>query len=212
MNGNISQWAVRPGYGQDQKAKDRSSGRGVRGGAGAGRGGEEENRRRGDRTGGRGDKGGPDGRSQDFACELVLRQAGLAVLRFILPHANRIGPLDLPAGGLTYGFFWEGRPYNLYWWLTPAGETLGYYFNLGDRPTIGPHDLFWRDLWVDILVVPGLDPIVLDEEEVPLDIAPALAGYLAEAKTTVLRDWPAVVAEAGEIMVAFSHFSGSSSM
>ncbi len=147
-------------------------------------------------------KSRPDGRSQDFACELVLRQAGLAVLRFILPRANRIGPLDLPAGGLTYGFFWEGRPYNLYWWLNAGGETLGYYFNLGDRLTIGPEELSWRDLWVDILVVPGQDPLILDEEEVPRDLAPVLAIYLAQAKSMVLRGWPEVVAKAWEILSA----------
>ena len=147
-------------------------------------------------------KSRPDGRPQDFACELVLRRAGLAVLRFILPHANRIGPLDLPDGGLTYGFFWEDRPYNLYWWMTPAGETLGYYFNLGDHLTIGREELSWRDLWVDILVMPGHDPLILDEGEVPPDLDQALTAYLAGAKDMVLRDWPTVVAEAGEIMGA----------
>ena len=155
-------------------------------------------------------KSRPDGRTQDFACELVLRQAGLAVLRFILPHANRIGPLALPAGGLTYGFFWEGRPYNLYWWLTPDGRTLGYYFNLGDHLTIGPDELSWRDLGVDILVVPGHDPLILDGEEVPPGLAPALAAYQAEAKAMALRDWPSVVAEAREILSAVQKNVGHS--
>ena len=108
----------------------------------------------------------------------------------------------LPAGGPTYGFFWEGRPYNLYWWLAAEHQTLGYYFNLGDRLTIGPEELSWRDLWVDILVVPGQAPLILDEEEVPRDLAPVLAIYLAQAKALVLRGWPDVVAEARGILEA----------
>jgi len=141
----------------------------------------------------------PDGRVSTFPCELVARQDDLAVLRFVLPHAYHVGSLELPEGGLTYGFYWRGRPYNLYWWQDVSGKTLGYYFNLGDRLVISETELSWRDLWVDILVVPGQEPVVMDEEEVPFDLAPQLHDYLNRAREEVLHDWPHVITEAKEL-------------
>jgi predicted RNA-binding protein associated with RNAse of E/G family len=94
------------------------------------------------------------------------------------------------------------RPYNLYWWLDEKGGTVAYYFNLADSVSLSAQEFIWRDLVVDILVVPvsqggaAQDQIrVVDEDEIPGGLDRGLRAYIEAAKRQVLRDYPAIVAE-----------------
>lgn len=134
------------------------------------------------------------------------------IYRFRLTQNREIAGIRLPAGGLTFGFFWEDRPYNVYFWLDLAGDPIALYFNVSDRTRISPDRVEWRDLVLDVLVplVPaapreaasreaartdggpwsGWIPecaILLDEDEVPPDTDPALRSRMEETAAHLIE-------------------------
>ncbi|MGN6810210.1 MAG: DUF402 domain-containing protein [Thermomicrobiales bacterium] len=109
-----------------------------------------------------------------------------------LSRAGQVGDLLLPAGTISLGYFWTARPYNIYHWLTPTGQTLGLYANLGDRTRITPEAITWRDLVVDVLLTPDGRCQVLDEDELPPDLNSALRARIARVRDELLRHFPAV--------------------
>lgn len=135
-----------------------------------------------------------DGTVRTYDCEAVEIARDRAVLLYRLPAAGRVGGLALPAGTLTLAYYWADRPYNVYHWLAPSGETLAYYFNLSGPVLIGRDRLEWEDLEVDVLVTPDGRVHVLDEDAVPPDAAARLPD-IARARERVLADWRAVVVE-----------------
>jgi len=135
-----------------------------------------------------------DGSVRTYPCEAVEIAADRAVLLYRLPGQGRVADLVLPAGTLTVAYYWLDRPYNVYHWMAPSGETLAYYFNLSGPVRIGPDGLEWDDLEVDVLVTPDGRVQILDEDAVPAAAAARLPE-IARARERVLADWPAVVAD-----------------
>ncbi len=135
-----------------------------------------------------------DGSVRTYPCEAVEIAADRAVLLYRLPGQGRVADLVLPAGTLTVAYYWLDRPYNVYHWMAPPGETLAYYFNLSGPVRIGPDGLEWEDLEVDVLVTPDGRVQILDEDAVPAAAAARLPE-IARARERVLADWPAVVAD-----------------
>jgi hypothetical protein len=136
-----------------------------------------------------------DGRRKEFRCSLLERGPARAVVLFISPGPYRVAEIALPAGTVTFGHFWTDRAYNVYHWLTPEGRTLGFYFNIADGTTFDAEGgLQWRDLALDVLVAGGVAQ-VLDEHELPADLAPDLRAYVEAAKHDVLARAAALTAE-----------------
>ena len=135
-----------------------------------------------------------DGAVRTYSCEAVEVADDHAVLLYRLAGAGRVADLALPAGTLTVAYYWIDRPYNVYHWIAPSGETLGYYFNLSGPVRIGRERLEWEDLEVDVLVTPDGRVQVLDEDAVPEVAAPRLPE-IAHARERVLADWRAVIGE-----------------
>lgn len=135
-----------------------------------------------------------DGSVRTYPCEAVDVAGDRAVLLYRLRGPGRVADLALPAGTLTVAYYWTDRPYNVYHWIAPSGDTLAYYFNLSGPVRIGRDRLEWEDLEVDVLVTPDGRVQVLDEEAVPPAAAERLPE-IARAQERVLADWPAVVGE-----------------
>lgn len=135
-----------------------------------------------------------DGSVRTYPCEAVEIAADRAVLLYRLPGQGRVADLVLPAGTLTVAYYWADRPYNVYHWIAPSGETLAYYFNLSGSVRIGPDGLEWEDLEVDVLVTPDGRVQILDEDAVPASAAARLPE-IARARERALAERPAVVAE-----------------
>ena len=135
-----------------------------------------------------------DGSVRTYDCETVEIAGDRAVLLYRLPGAGRVAGLALPAGTLTLAYYWSDRPYNVYHWIAPSGETLAYYFNLSGPVRIGRDRLEWEDLEVDVLVTPDGGVQVLDEDAVPTAAAARLPE-IAAARERVLTDQRAVVEE-----------------
>lgn len=135
-----------------------------------------------------------DGKVRTFACQAAEVTGERAVLLYTLSRAGRVANLPLPVGTVTVGYYWCDRPYNVYHWIAPGGETLGYYFNLSGPVRIARDRVEWEDLEVDVLVTPDHTVQVLDEDKVPASAAHRV-GEIARARMQVLEDYPRVVRE-----------------
>jgi hypothetical protein len=131
---------------------------------------------------------------KEFRCRELARADGGLVVLFVSDRAYTVHGLSLPVGTVTFGHFWTDRPYNVYHWMTPAGETLAHYFNISEATTLEGQALSWRDLTVDLLVRPGTAPVVLDEDELPAGLPPDVRAAIDAATATALREAETVVA------------------
>jgi len=131
--------------------------------------------------------------SQTFACRSVRHGTGAAVVLFVSDRPMPVANLVLPTGTITFGYFWEGRGYNVYHWMNPEGQTLGHYFNICDQTTIRAGRLDFRDLVVDVLFRPRQAPQILDADELPSDVDAVLRAYIDARCAEVLNDGPRIV-------------------
>ena len=137
-----------------------------------------------------------DGSVQEFACQILDLEPGKhAVLRYEFDRDWTVNGIQLPKGGMTAGHFWIDRPYNVYHWLDQEKRTLGFYFNVGHTDTVEVELLAWRDLIVDVIVLPDGGIEVLDEEELPPDLVPEHRGTIARALEQVMTNPKRLVAE-----------------
>ncbi|WP_353853905.1 DUF402 domain-containing protein [Bacillus sp. Bos-x628] len=75
--------------------------------------------------------------------------------------------LTIPKGSYTTAYYWEDRPYNLYFWRDHQGNYLGSYFNIVKNTCIQEQMVIFEDLMIDLLVFPNGDYFILDEDELP---------------------------------------------
>jgi hypothetical protein len=136
------------------------------------------------------------GQEKRFECVSLARDGSHLVVLFVAPVHMHVHGVDLPAGTVTFGHFWTDRPYNVYHWLDAAtGSTLGTYVNLSDNTSISNERLAWRDLVVDLLLMPDGRATVLDEDELPPDLPPSLRAQIASAQASVLATQTDLIAE-----------------
>lgn len=134
------------------------------------------------------------GAVRTYSCRAIEITPCRAVLLYTLPHAGHVADLTLPAGTLTVAYYWAGRPYNVYHWIAPGGETLAYYFNLSGPVRIARDRVEWEDWAVDVLVTPDRRVRVLDEDQIP-ESAGGRSTEIARARDRVLRESAQVVRE-----------------
>jgi hypothetical protein len=128
------------------------------------------------------------GEQKTFACELLHRSAGEIVVVYRMPRDVKLEDIWLRANTLSLGYFREDRPYNAYHWVDAELATVALYFNISDRTRISADSVAWRDLTVDVLITPDGRCRVLDEDELPADIAPELRRYIDTARSELCRD------------------------
>ncbi len=135
-----------------------------------------------------------DGRVLRYPCEVLDITPEHAVLLYRTTHSVDLAGVPIPAGTLSYGVYWVDRPFNVYRWVDPRGTVLAHYFNVATETRILPDALEWLDLELDVLVTPDGRVRVLDEQEVPVDLAPRYRAVLDEAVAR-LRDPAEVLSE-----------------
>lgn len=128
------------------------------------------------------------GERRSFDCELLHLGEAEAVVVYRMPRDVLLEDVLLPKATLSLGYFWQGRPYNAYHWVDARRDTLALYFNIADRTRISPQAIEWRDLTLDVLITPDRRCRVLDEDELPAALDPALAAYIAAARSELCRD------------------------
>jgi predicted RNA-binding protein associated with RNAse of E/G family len=125
------------------------------------------------------------GTRKTFHCHVIDRKPGALVVLFVSKAHVRVHDVDLPAGTVTFGYFWTERNFNVYHWMAPSGATLAFYVNLSDGTRL-EDTLHWRDLTVDILIPPMGEAVVLDEDEIPLALDATTRSRIDRAKQDVL--------------------------
>jgi predicted RNA-binding protein associated with RNAse of E/G family len=107
-----------------------------------------------------------DGRQELFQCEGLVVGARQAVIRFRHQQARTVSGFHLPAGSITYGFFWRGRHYILYRFVGPEGRLIAHRFDVVDEVRISRRRVEYLDLALDMWVGPDGRARLEDEEEV----------------------------------------------
>ncbi len=131
-----------------------------------------------------------DGSVSEFVCQaLVVDPPRHAALRYVADREWAIAGTDLRVrpGTVTVGHFWADRPYNVYHWLVD-GRTLAYYCNVATDTVIADGLVAYTDLVVDVLLMPSGAATVLDEDELPSDLAPAHRLAIARALEALMTD------------------------
>lgn len=136
-----------------------------------------------------------DGRRKEFVCDLCHYDAESAVVLYRLKRDIVLAGVAMPAGTLSFGHYWSGRHYNVYHWIWPNGETAAYYFNVADETSISGEFVDWLDLTVDVMVTPDGAHQVLDEDELPADLDPALRATIDAAVAQVVAGKARITAE-----------------
>jgi len=147
-----------------------------------------------------------DGTVHEYETELVHRDGRVVIVRF---HMTRGGgpprlPVEVPAGSVSYGYFWARRPYNLYRWLDPQGKVIAHRFDAVADVRFGDDSLDYRDLVLDWWVLP--DDTLLEEDRDELEeaiaagaIAPADVARANEAARQVFSRYRHIIDEAVEL-------------
>lgn len=151
----------------------------------------------------------PDGTVREFRCSELYREPGLVVVRYTLQGGSSFAtPIRLAPGSTSDGYFWEGRPYNVYRMRGPDGSLLCHRFDAVTEVVIEEGVVRYRDNILDWWLIPGRGLIEEDRDE--LDAAAAAGRVSADdlaaaaAATTAIRHHHAeVVAEAAAIEARF---------
>jgi predicted RNA-binding protein associated with RNAse of E/G family len=129
-----------------------------------------------------------DGSVAQFVCDaLVVEPGKRAVVRYVSGREVNVGDLTLAPGTVTIGHFWADRSYNVYHWIF-EGRTIAYYASLVDDTTISSDRIDYTDLTVDVLVRPSAAATILDEDELPDDLAPKRRIAIAKALEAIIAD------------------------
>ncbi|MEX2314619.1 MAG: DUF402 domain-containing protein [Thermomicrobiales bacterium] len=76
-----------------------------------------------------------------------------------------IGHFCFEPGDRLDEFFSLDRWHNLFAVFRPTGELVGWYCNVTYPTIVDGDELRWHDLWVDVIVRPDGQVVVLDEDE-----------------------------------------------
>ncbi len=109
----------------------------------------------------------PGGKVLEYEVELVHRTATLAIVRFEMRQGGgppRL-PVEVPAGSVSYGYFWARRPYSLYRWRSPEGAILAHRLDAVTDVRITATEVAYRDLVLDWWVLPGDELLEEDRDE-----------------------------------------------
>ncbi len=115
-----------------------------------------------------------NGARLEFECQTLVQQPNEVVVLYRTPRDYQVADQCFKAGSLSLGYFWDHRNFNIYHWLKPNGDSMGIYVNIADRTTITAELVEWRDLILDLLITPDGRCQLLDEDELPADLPPAL--------------------------------------
>lgn len=124
-----------------------------------------------------------DGLQQTFECGVIALSPRLVIVRFEHPASRRAGEFLIPAGSITYGFFWPGRHYNLYRFTASDGSVIVYRFDVVDGVRITPGRVRYTDLLLDAWLTVTGDIRFEDEEEVA---AAEAAGILSPRRRAII--------------------------
>ncbi|MGI8553370.1 MAG: DUF402 domain-containing protein [Dehalococcoidia bacterium] len=141
------------------------------------------------------------GEERVYECEPLTVSSRLAIVRFVFTRPLTANGITFPAGGVTEGFFWRDRHYNLYHMLTPDGEPIADRFDVIDHVRIHRDGVRYDDLLLDVWLYPDGRLQIEDEDEVAEAfeaglLSPAKQQTIIQTRDLILRRREALVAGA----------------
>ena len=82
----------------------------------------------------------------------------------------------------------------------PGPREIAWYFNIAEPLEMTREQIAYRDLVVDVLVLPDGTAKVLDEDELPIGLDAGLADRIAETKVDLLENRLSIIEEARELL------------
>jgi len=134
-----------------------------------------------------------------YPCELITLRDGFGILKYLVDRQHIVGSLIIPPDTVSYAFYWTDRPYVLYSWFHKDSRAIGYYFNVADSVFLSIQEFSWRDLIVDILVLPAGQIEVLDEDEIPASLDPDMKKHIESVRELILQNHQTIIDETSEI-------------
>jgi predicted RNA-binding protein associated with RNAse of E/G family len=148
----------------------------------------------------------PGGKVLEYEVDLVHRSASVAIVRFEMKQGGgppRL-PIEVPAGSVSYGYFWPRRPYSLYRWISPEGDVVAHRFDAVTDVRMTESEVAYRDLVLDWWVFP--DDTLIEEDRDELEellasgtITPAEAARANEAARQVFSRYRHIIDEVVEL-------------
>ena len=113
---------------------------------------------------------------QRFHCELLYRESGYAVLRYVAEKSGLIADMSIAPGSTTVAHYWQDRPY-VAWRMFDLNKSLiGTLFHICTNVCIREYHLSYDDLLLDIWIEPDRKIRVLDEDELQACITTGLVS------------------------------------
>lgn len=111
-----------------------------------------------------------DHRGQVVLCysgEVVYLDETVIVARcsWLSENAIDLGPFCLCSGDIFIEYYYPGQWFNIFQIHDRAGVLKGWYCNITQPPRITDSEIHWRDLALDLLVLPDGQQMILDEDE-----------------------------------------------
>ncbi|MCM3706831.1 MULTISPECIES: DUF402 domain-containing protein [Cytobacillus] len=138
-------------------------------------------------------------RSVEHHCMLLTAEDHHAVLFHLIedPFTMIAGQthITIPKGSYTIAYYWEDRPYNLYFWRDAEGRYLGSYFNIVKNTVFTDGMVSFEDLIIDMLVLPNGGVFILDEDELPEQLESFESGAVQQSLHVLKESLEAVLSQ-----------------
>jgi predicted RNA-binding protein associated with RNAse of E/G family len=121
---------------------------------------------------------------QQFHCELLHRESGYAVLRYVAKQSGLIADMAIAPGSTTVAHYWHDRPYVVWRMFDRNKSLIGTLFHICTNVCIREDFLSYDDLLLDIWIAPDGKMRVLDEDELKICIA---AGRISEPELNIIQ-------------------------
>lgn len=128
------------------------------------------------------------GETKVFDCSLLSWEKDEVVLLYKPTRVMNFAGITFDESSISFGYYWQDRNYNVYHWKDKDGRTLLYYFNVSKETNIGEKSVRWVDLIVDVELIPGREPKILDEDEVPKHFAESDASIVRKTTEHILQN------------------------
>ncbi|MHB9032612.1 MAG: DUF402 domain-containing protein [Anaerolineae bacterium] len=102
-----------------------------------------------------------------------------------------VGPLRLETGDIFLEHFYCPYWFNIFQVSDAFGTLKGWYCNIAESVTLSPGLVRWRDLALDLVVMPDGQQTVLDEDEFAALAIEDDQRRQARAAMDLLRSWAA---------------------
>jgi hypothetical protein len=137
---------------------------------------------------------------QRFNCELLHRESGYAVLRYVADAPGLIADIHIPPGSTTIAHYWQQRPYVAWRMFDCTSHLIGSLFHICTHVRIHDDHLSYDDLLLDIWIAPDGSLRVLDENELQECITQnrinaTELGYIRKAQQHITQHYLEIINE-----------------